>query len=396
MPRCLLGICILLLVPVMCMQAQGDAVLMKVGPDAVSKGEFEYYYRRSSNRDLHLFLQSFIDYRLKVLQAKEEGLDTLDEFRMQKDYYCKAYLSKRPEPKPLRGGREWIKLAHVTFPMAQHAGKNQELRGKQQMDSLYAELKKGADWQTIGEELPWVQTRFLLKEWQEQLARLEKGRVSPPFYSPQGIHLIAWTEKRVSDMTENRPVVTRETDYGTTEVANGLLVAMLDKAERAGQRYSEEGLKAYFNLHREEYGWGMPHFRGMVIHCRDKKEAKAIKKYLRKYQAALWAEAMERMPATVAGKCAYESGFYRIGDNVYVDKLAFKCGGFEPKEGYPYTWVLGEKLKKGPENLEDVRDKVVDGYRKQQKKDRMERLKQKYRVEINEEVLKTVNNEGNK
>ena len=117
---------------------------------------------------------------------------------------------------------------------------------------------------------------------------------------------------------------------------------------------------------------------------------------MRKYPAALWAEAMERMPATVAGKCAYESGFYRIGDNVYVDKLAFKCGGFEPKEGYPYTWVLGEKLKKGPENLEDVRDKVVDGYRKQQKKDRMERLKQKYRVEINEEVLKTVNNEGNK
>ena len=91
MPRCLLGICILLLVPVMCMQAQGDAVLMKVGPDAVSKGEFEYFYRRSSNSDLHLFLQSFINYRLKVLQAMEEGLDTLDEFRMQKDYYCKAY-----------------------------------------------------------------------------------------------------------------------------------------------------------------------------------------------------------------------------------------------------------------------------------------------------------------
>ena len=62
---------------------------------------------------------------------------------------------------------------------------------------------------------------------------------------------------------------------------------------------------------------------------------------------------------------------------------------------YPYTWILGEKLKKGPESMNDVKEKVEKGYRELMKSTEINRLRQKYSVEINEEVLKTVNNEGN-
>jgi len=79
-----------------------------------------------------------------------------------------------------------------------------------------------------------------------------------------------------------------------------------------------------------------------------------------------------------------------------VDKLAFKCGSFAPITEYPYTWILGDKLKKGPESYRDVREKVEVDARNELETAQINGLRQKYRVEINEEVLKTVNNEGNK
>jgi peptidyl-prolyl cis-trans isomerase SurA len=161
------------------------------------------------------------------------------------------------------------------------------------------------------------------------------------------------------------------------------------------QNNTTEELERFWSEHREEYGWGIPHYRGMVIHCKDKKEAKAIKKYLRKYPMALWEEALRRRVEQTGVPCKFESGCYRIGENPFVDKLAFKCGSFVSLSDYPYTWILGEKLKKGPESMNDVKEKVEKGYRELMKSTEINRLRQKYSVEINEEVLKTVNNEGN-
>jgi peptidyl-prolyl cis-trans isomerase SurA len=58
--------------------------------------------------------------------------------------------------------------------------------------------------------------------------------------------------------------------------------------------------------------------------------------------------------------------------------------------------VLGKKMKKGPESYKDVSGKVEKNFRKAKKEAEMEALIQKYRVEIDEEVLKTVNRCGNK
>lgn len=398
MPRRLLGICILLLVPVMSIQAQGDAVLMKVGPEVVERGEFEYYYRKSVEKDLHHFLQAFIDYKLKVLHAKELGLDTVRTFRKLKEQYDRLSVSGQASSvQSLKGSREWVRLSHVTFPLKQHAGKEEEQAARQKADSVYASWRKGSDWKLMSETLPWMQTRFLLKEWQDQLGQLEKNQVSPPFYSPQGIHLIAWEGKTMTLETETMDSVGEGcVSRLGQEMGNALLVAAWNRKSLSDRVVSEEHLENYFRQHREAYGWGVPHFRGIVVHCQSKKEAKAIKKYLRKYPIEWWKEAMERMPETLSSGCTFETGLFRIGDNAYVDRLAFKCGSFTPLKGYPYVWVLGDKLKKGPESFVDVREKVEAGYRNDWEKAQTELLKLKYRVEINEEVLKTVNNEGNK
>ena len=62
---------------------------------------------------------------------------------------------------------------------------------------------------------------------------------------------------------------------------------------------------------------------------------------------------------------------------------------------YPCTFVMGKKLK-APDSYKDVRDKVVKFYLDFQEKSLNDVVKHKYKVEINEEVLKTVNNSRNK
>ena len=117
MPRRLLGILLLLLGPAMYMHAQGDAVLMKVGAEEVGLKEFEYFYRRSLAGSPERFLQTFIDYKLKLQYAKELSLDTVQAYCLQKAFLCEAGLAKQEKRTTVERNREWVKLSHVTIPL---------------------------------------------------------------------------------------------------------------------------------------------------------------------------------------------------------------------------------------------------------------------------------------
>lgn len=395
MPRRFLGILILLLVSVARGRAQGDVALFAVGNDTVTRGEFEYHWKRSHEKRMDVFLQKYGCFKKKVQYAKELGLDTLTEYRLAKEHSLRMFDRKGTDARKhaSSSGHEWIRLLHVTCPLSQQASKRQALDAEAYLDSVYAVWKEGG--QIRSEELAWVQTRYLLNEWQRQLDGLERNEFSRPFYSPLGVHLIAWTDKRHES---GRNGLDSEADeaFRGKEMEEGLLVALLDTYVEQRTNCTEQELEAYFGQHRSDYGWGVPHFRGAVIHCQDKKEAKRIKKYLQSYPEELWQDAWERMPDDVSKDSRMVAGLFAIGENPYVDKLVFKCGTFEPLESYPYTWVLGKKLKKGPKELRDVREKVARDCKKDKKEAEMRSVMRKYALEMDEEVLKTVNREGNK
>jgi peptidyl-prolyl cis-trans isomerase SurA len=154
-------------------------------------------------------------------------------------------------------------------------------------------------------------------------------------------------------------------------------------------------LEHFFIDHRKDYQWDYPHYQGAVFHCKNKKTAKAIKKHLKRYDYSLWEEALNELNPVYAESYQMEYGLFQIGKNEYVDKLIFKCGSYESLSDYPYTFVMGKKLK-APESYNDVRDRVLKGYLESQENLWVDALKHKYKVELNEEVLKTVNNSGNK
>ena len=395
MPRRLLGIWVLLLVSVLVGRAQGDAVLLTVNGEAVSQREFEYHFSRSPEKRADVFVETYGRFKQKVFVAKELGLDTLPSYQRRKEELLLLLDDQKVGLKTSEGGKEWVRLKSVTYPLKQSASKDEIRRGQQWLDSLYITWKESAILEEMEEGAEWMQIRFLLDEWQKELKGLEKGKWSKPFFSPLGIHLIAWVDRRVgSDHCPN--VSYADYFYQKKGLEEGLLVASLDDNLQTKVALTEKELEEWFRKNPLEYGMGTPHFRGAIIHCQNKKDAKAIKKYLKKYPEFLWEEVSMQMPSGIADDCRIEVGLFRIGENPYVDKLAFGCGEFETLTDYPYTWVMGKRLKKGPKTFYDVRRKVENDCLDAKKNDELETLMRKYRVEIDKEVLKTVNRAGNK
>ena len=372
MPRRLLGVLIVLLVSVVG-RAQGEPALLRLK-----------------------------EFRRKVAVAEKMRLDTLPAFRMQLEHYRQALSAKDDKAETayqsVAGRSEWIRLSVITRKLSQHAPKEKERQERVRMDSIYTALQSGADFDALarqysedaqGDKAEWMPLPYLLQEWQTCLASLKKDEVSRPFESPIGIHIVKWTERKSKEQTSAGTSADKEKRM--QEVREALLAAALTKMYASSITYTEQDLEAWFKEHRKEYAWDLPHYRGAVIHCRDKKQAKRIKKWLEKYRFTEWKVALSQAESDTLRA---ETGIFQIGTNQYVDKLVFKCGEYEPLEGFPYTFVMGKKLKKGPETYQDVREQVIKDWREAHQDGWLDALCREYKVEIDEDVLKTVNNDG--
>ena len=162
------------------------------------------------------------------------------------------------------------------------------------------------------------------------------------------------------------------------------------EAERTA-RAGEEALQAYFDRHRADYHWDTPRFRGIVLHCTGRRVAKRARKMLKHLPEAEWSNAVRLMFNREEVQIRAEQGTFAPGDNAAVDERVFKQGEAPEVSGFPYTVLLGKKLK-GPADYREVRPALLDDYRAAREGQWLDRLRAESKVEINQEVLKTVNN----
>jgi peptidyl-prolyl cis-trans isomerase SurA len=154
----------------------------------------------------------------------------------------------------------------------------------------------------------------------------------------------------------------------------------------------EIALKAWFDTHKKNYTWKEPRYRGIAYHVKDKKDIKAVKKCVKNLPFEQWTEALRTTfnPDSVI-RIRVEKGLFKPGDNPTIDKMVFKqATAVVYDANYPIDAVLGKKLKR-PDNYQDVRQQVVDDLQDYLEQEWVETLRQRYQVEVNQEVLKTVN-----
>ncbi len=430
--------------------AETNKTLLRIDGNDISVDEFTYYFQRSAQKQGQTpeqYFPCFLDFKLKVAEAKRMKLDTLPDFQNQykilQATLLKSLLTDAAQKNELYHSlynqqasrlslQDWVKMEIITLRLPQHATAAEEKKARQTADSIYAALNRGASFSELArtyssksKQTPnWQPKSRLLDEVAQQLSHLSEGDYSQPFYSPLGIHIIKLDEQKSSlsfeeylpwlshyimqhkfDTLLRQPLyeqwLTGTLDTHTLpfrELYEGLLATYHDVCfpETVRTLPSNKELENYFKKHKASYQWELPHFRGAVIHCKDKKAASKIKKFLKKLPEESWETQLAGLSKTHPElQAQIETGLFQIGSNSYVDKLAFKCGSFSANPELPHTFVLGKRLKKGPEKYTDVRESVEKDYLKQLKADKTSHLRQQFNVEINQYVLKTVNCSGN-
>ena len=154
----------------------------------------------------------------------------------------------------------------------------------------------------------------------------------------------------------------------------------------------KKGLEKYFKQNRKNYTWSEPRYRGFIVKCKDEATAKRLNKEIKRMNP----DSVVNYVRTKVNNdsitfATIERGLWKQGENSHVDLTQFKQTNtqVEVNEKLPIVITIGKKLKK-PETYIDVRGTITADYQNHLEKLWIENLRNKYTVEINQEVLNTL------
>ena len=390
-----------------------DPVVMTVAGVPVSRSEFEYSYNKNNGEgvidklSVDEYVTLFINYKLKVAAALDAKLDTLSSFRqeyqMYRDQQVRPTMVTDAEvldqarqmyerTQAMIGSKGLVRPAHILLKLSTQATVQQQEKIHQRIDSVYRALQAGADFAELakkvsedtgsavrGGELPWIAPSQTLKEFEDVAYSLAPGQLSQPFLSPVGYHIILMKERKQLepfDSLKQSIVASLERHGIRNEIADMKLrnrVAasagklkpndvMQQKADSVAAANSE--LKYLFKEYHD----------GLLLYEISNREA---------LRTTFNPDSVIRIRV--------EKGLFKLGDNPTIDKMVFKQATSSTSDAnYPIDAVYGKKLKR-PDNYQDVRQQVVEDLQDYLEQEWVDALRHRYQVEVNQEVLKTVN-----
>ena len=413
------------------------------------------YYKNNGNgqadrKSVEEYAQLYANYKLKVAAALDARLDTSAAFLQELAMYSgrqgggvavvntDLMTEARQRYDRMRktvGSQGLIRPAQIFLSLSTRASNSEQQRIAQRADSIWCALQAGADFASLarrvsedqqtavkGGEMGWLQPHQTFIELEQAAYALQPGEYSRPVLAPDGYHIILMKERKQlepfevlrDDLVrslqqqsvrqaiageEVKAVAGQTTEgrqsYVTQEYHDGLLVYEITNREvwqRA--KTDEEGLRAWFDAHKKTYVSEGPHYRGVVYYTKTKADMKAVKKLLKRLSFEQWDAALrstfnnngeERVKMTV--------GVFKPGDQTAIDRQVFKRRDVagQVDAAYPFEAVYGKKLKRYPEGYNDVRAQVTADYQQMLEAEWVASLRSRYPIQINQEILKTVN-----
>ena len=428
----------------------GEGVIDKKTVEEYAELFVNYKLKVAAALDEHLdtlssFKDEFAMYRdQQVRPTIVTDAEILDEAR-------KAYN----RAKESIGAKGLIRPAHIFFRLSTKATQHEQELVRQRADSVYRALQAGADFAALAAKvsqdprsaaregnLGWMQPGQTFVEFEEAAYALQPGQFSRPVLTPEGYHIILVKERKqlepfeelkdmivrsfeqqglrdaIADMkvqqrieqsggtltgqqvmqarADSLAAVDSEMKYLIQEYHDGLLLYEISNREVWERAEKDEtGLRAWFDAHKKDYAWQEPHYKGIAYHVKTKADVKAVKRSIKKVPFEQWAEVLRTtFNADSVIRIRVEKGIFKAGDNGTIDRLVFKLKQttFDAENAdYPIEAVYGKKQKKYPDDYTDVRGQVVADYQQMLELEWVKLLRQRYPVQINQEILKTVN-----
>ena len=343
----------------------------------------------------------------------------------------------------------FLNLSHIVFVVKQKEDKAAVALAKARIDSVYTMLQAGKTFEETARKFG-IPARALepfeiirgqaYPEFEAVAFALADGEYSKPFESPAGFHVVRRLSTRpfgsfeeykpaIMNMLEQQNIRERarqirgqqlaeEFGGGLTpsqalaledslleskypefgnlmrEYYDGLLFFEVSTQEVWNKAQSDvAGIEKFFKKNKKKYKFETPRFRGAVIQATTQQNIDNIKsmvagKSVSEYKSVIDAN----LPKDSMKNVRVEIGVFAVGDNAWVDKLAFGQGdGGKLRKGFTVVELEG-RIIKAPESYLDVKGVVTNDYQKYLEEQWVKSLRKKYKVKIDKEVLKTVNN----
>lgn len=453
---------------------QSDPIIMTVAGVDVPRSEFEYSYNKNNTdgvidkKTVDEYVELFVNYKLKVKAALDARLDTTTSFRQEFAQYRDQQI--RPvlvtdddmlaeahriydQTKENIGPDGLVNASHILLRIAQKASDAEQQEAKRRIDSVYAALQAGADFEALAKQvsqdpgsarrggvLGWFARNQMVKEFEDAAFALQPGEMSKPFLSPYGWHIVLVKERKqfepfefhkdnifrfmeqqnmrngiaerkldaqvaasgntvtkeqlLDKCADSLSAVDPEMRYLIQEYHDGLLLYDISNQliwDKAAK--DEQALANYFKKNKKKYAWDEPRYKGMAYHVKDPADVKAVAKCVKKLKFDDWNEALRStFNNDSILRIRVEKGLFKKGDNKLIDREVFKVKDVQVDsvKGFPIDAVYGKLLKK-PQDYTDVRALVVTDLQDEMERAWVADLRKKYAVTVNEEVLKTVN-----
>jgi peptidyl-prolyl cis-trans isomerase SurA len=207
-------------------QAQNDPVLLTVGNTQVTKSEFESVYRKNNTKDdntkesLEKYLELYINFKLKVKEAEELGMDTAANFKNELSGYRKQlaqpYLTdKDVNDKLLKEAYDrmsWdVRASHILVKVGENALPKDTLEAWNKIMKIRQRIMKGEDFNKVarengisddpsakdnGGDLGYFTSMQMVYPFETAAYTTKPGEISMPVRTRYGYHIIKVHDKR--------------------------------------------------------------------------------------------------------------------------------------------------------------------------------------------------------
>lgn len=199
-------------------QVAADSVVMSVAGKQILLDEFLYIARKNSevnlsnSKSVKAYVELFKNFKLKVAEAEELGLDKTKAFKDELDGYraqlTSSYLSdKDGEDAAVRvvydRYGEQLELSHILFRLPQQTLSKDTVQVYQKALAAYERIQKGEDFVAVGKELEEADKEHIgyeyvhcllpmqtVKAFENVAYSMPVGVVSQPVRTAMGFHII--------------------------------------------------------------------------------------------------------------------------------------------------------------------------------------------------------------
>lgn len=250
-------------------------VIMTVNGVDVPKSEFEYLYNKNSQQQLsQLPIEDYVEmfklYKLKVEDAKAEGIDTTTNFKREMEQYKhdlalpyltdSVYLHKLLHEAYERSQKE-VEARHIMLFKTQDPVQNRMLKSR--IDSIHTILKNGANFEETamqysqdqgssrnGGLMGYITAQQYPYFFELAVYNTPEGEISDVVESPVGYHIIKGGKRRdargkvkaahILKLTQGADDVKKEAAKNQIDSIYDVVIANPDLFEKLAKEYSED------------------------------------------------------------------------------------------------------------------------------------------------------------